>query len=1249
MYDKPRTLTWARMRRTVAVGVIILLAFACSDSTGPKPGPQPQVGVSIVGNTTGLEVGDSTQLSAMVTGNNQNPSTVTANSWTSSDTSTAVVTTSGLVVTKRVGGTTITAVVGQTTGSVNIAVDAVKPFFLNLVLGGNQEGRAGEDLVTPIVVRVLGKRGTPLSDTEVRWEASAAGSPASGTSLTDAAGQSAMIWTLGGTAGSQSLQVSAGARQTVVLANAIAAPVTTVSVVRFDRRIPGIAATGRLTIGAQTAEIDSDSSGSIRHDTSIPALITLSGSDGGVFLLGIASGGGSAERRLDATSTAKALLFFCPSLATGEEHQATEVLAWLERAPGFAALVAAIEVQRNRNPSEVLDFGDNAIITAASTVIRSFTSSTLAASAPLSLAMRRPAARRLEVPPQRPRGAVVLRRRVRAGGPRLSAGSTADAVYRLDSGNPVIGENLDGKVTIVGHSQSGTIVEVENVGIPGSFGKVNDRPLRAAVHYYSPVDQRWILDQVQSGHWLNPTHRTILRRKGDRVQLILTGGNPARITLYGLAIGHAVAGIEDRQYTAMPASIMYVTQVGLPILTGLLNFRIIDLGSEESREFIGYFAEVFLADLANRLAMEEVEVVALLDDPPASARSAIAKSMGRAAIATGLAKVDILAAWTGVTNASVLATLGRAAPWMSKAEAAWELFNTAQVLAAGIPANPFNFYCPACEQSAPTTGTVGGLVTCSGRSVAGARIDIGSATATTGIEGQYSITGLRAGPQTVVLQSPAQWRCSWQTPQSITVQAGATTNVDFRVDTVPVLTGTSPGEVASSIDARTLRVLGRGFNQNTRIVLRSTVRTLTFVHQQFVAFSPSDISVSVALDPGTWTVQAFNGQNAGSNTLVVTVASAPSSPLVITTTALNPSTATIGVGYAAQEAVAATGGTPPYTWSASGLPGGLSINSSNGAIFGTPTAAGVFNFTVTVRDVSGPQKTASKSLSLTVNAAAAPLVITTMALNPSTATVGVGYAAQEAVAATGGTPPYTWSASGLPGGLSINSSNGAIFGTPTAAGVFNFTVTVRDVSSPQKTASKSLSLTVNAAAAPLVITTTALNPPTATVGVGYAAQEAVAATGGTTPYTWSASGLPSGLSINSSNGAIFGTPTAAGAFNFTVTVRDVSSPQKTASKSLSLTVNAAASPLVITTTALKPPTATVGVGYAAQEAVAATGGTTPYTWSASGLPSGLSINSSNGAIFGTPTAAGTFNFTVTVRDASSPQKTTSKNLSLTVH
>jgi hypothetical protein len=164
--------------------------------------------------------------------------------------------------------------------------------------------------------------------------------------------------------------------------------------------------------------------------------------------------------------------------------------------------------------------------------------------------------------------------------------------------------------------------------------------------------------------------------------------------------------------------------------------------------------------------------------------------------------------------------------------------------------------------------------------------------------------------------------------------------------------------------------------------------------------------------------------------------------------------------------------------------------------------------------------------------------------------VGSSYSAT--LAATGGTTPYTWkvTSGSLPGGLSLNTSSGAITGKPTAAGTASFTVQVTDSSSPAKTASANLSITISA---PLSVTTTSL--PGGTVGSSYSAT--LAATGGTTPYTWKVTcgSLPAGLSLNTTTGAITGKPTAAGTSSFTVQVTDSSSPAKTASANLSITVS----------------------------------------------------------------------------------------------
>ena len=172
----------------------------------------------------------------------------------------------------------------------------------------------------------------------------------------------------------------------------------------------------------------------------------------------------------------------------------------------------------------------------------------------------------------------------------------------------------------------------------------------------------------------------------------------------------------------------------------------------------------------------------------------------------------------------------------------------------------------------------------------------------------------------------------------------------------------------------------------------------------------------------------------------------------------------------------------------------------------------------------------------------------------------------------------------------------------------------------------------------LTVTTTSL--PGGTQNAAYSTT--LAATSGTTPYTWSITSgtLPTGLSLASSTGVISGTPTATGTSNITVQATDANS--LTATKALSLTV---AAPPTVSTTSL--PAGTQNTAYSTT--LAATSGTTPYTWSITSgtLPTGLSLASGTGVISGTPTGTGTSNITVQVSDANS--STATKALSLTIN
>ncbi|WP_432978032.1 putative Ig domain-containing protein [Dactylosporangium sp. CA-233914] len=209
-------------------------------------------------------------------------------------------------------------------------------------------------------------------------------------------------------------------------------------------------------------------------------------------------------------------------------------------------------------------------------------------------------------------------------------------------------------------------------------------------------------------------------------------------------------------------------------------------------------------------------------------------------------------------------------------------------------------------------------------------------------------------------------------------------------------------------------------------------------------------------------------------------------------------------------------------------------------------------------------------------------------------------------------PPLTWSVLGLPPGVTANDS-GNITGTPTAAGTYVVRITVKDQASANDA---SFNWVVNALPA-------IPQPPDQTWDAGAKVSYQVPLTGGTGPMQWSATGLPSGLSIDAATGLVTGTTTASGAESVkTVTVGVKDSFGKTASATFKWITKAQ-----VTTKALTP---TKGQPFSVQ--VAAAGGTGPYTFSASNLPTGLTISSS-GVVSGTAGVATRFFATINVTDS----------------
>jgi uncharacterized protein YhjY with autotransporter beta-barrel domain len=335
---------------------------------------------------------------------------------------------------------------------------------------------------------------------------------------------------------------------------------------------------------------------------------------------------------------------------------------------------------------------------------------------------------------------------------------------------------------------------------------------------------------------------------------------------------------------------------------------------------------------------------------------------------------------------------------------------------------------------------------------------------------------------------------------------------------------------------------------------------------------------------------------------------------------VNPATlpaATQGTAYS--QTITGSGGVAPYTYAivSGALPAGLTLNTSTGVISGTPTATGAFNLTVQATDSASTPNTGTRAYTLNVGG-------NVLTVNPSSLPAGTqGTAYNQTVSATGGTGPYTFSvASGsLPAGLTLNTSTGAITGTPTGSGTANFTIAAAD--SIGNVGSRAYSV-------PIGTNSLTLSPSSLPAGVlGTTYNQTVSASGGTAPYTYSLSSgtLPSGLTLNTSTGAITGVPTASGLSNFTVKAVDSLGNVGTHSYS----VNVGSNNLTLNPSTL--PNATQGTAYS--QTVTATGGTGPYTYSVSGgsLPAGLSLNTSTGAITGTPTGSGASAFTIAALDS----------------
>jgi len=220
----------------------------------------------------------------------------------------------------------------------------------------------------------------------------------------------------------------------------------------------------------------------------------------------------------------------------------------------------------------------------------------------------------------------------------------------------------------------------------------------------------------------------------------------------------------------------------------------------------------------------------------------------------------------------------------------------------------------------------------------------------------------------------------------------------------------------------------------------------------------------------------------------------------------SPLTATGTVGTAFSYQITATNN--PTSYGATGLPSMLTVNTATGAITGTPTATGSYTVTLSATNAGG---TGTATLNLSVNNPAAPVIN-----SPLTATGTVNTAFSYQITATNS--PTSYGAMNLPDGLMVSASTGLISGTPTAVGMSMVAISATNAGG---TGSATLTLTVNNPASPIITSSPTAN---GTVNISFSYQ--ITATNN--PTSFGATGLPSGLTVNTMTGLISGTPTATG-------------------------------------------------------------------------------------------------------------------------